>query len=208
VLLPLLACASPPAQTVDSAPSYARIQELTWTLDWDRSGLDEHDDGSWSVDTPEGELHVTGGWLTTWSVYVEDCADFIKHGPTDNGTSPGGVTEALVPLTAYTFEPMTVDLEGCAVGWVVARPDNTTADVPDEAQGASLVLDGTLNGEPVAWRSTFIMGSEVEAELPEVAEVTVVRSPAAAFSTLDLSEGEDRGLLDLLIRFTDTMDVK
>lgn len=208
MLLNLLACAPTAHQTVDSSPSQPRIQELTWTLDWDRTGVEEHPNGSWSVATPEGQLHVTGGWLTTWSVYVEDCGDSAKHGPTDNGTSPGGVTEPLVPLSAYTFAPMTVDLEGCAVGWVVARPDNTTADVPDEAQGASLVLEGTLAGAPVSWRSTFIMGFEVDADLDEVAHVTVIRSPAAALSTLDLSEGEDRGLLDLLIQLTASMDVK
>jgi hypothetical protein len=200
-LLGSLGCGSPPGAALDSATPETTpvVGRLTWALDWDTSGVDLHDDGTWVVVSAEGRvLHVQGGALVSYAVHLDPCegpgdAAAGKHIDLSNGSFPGGWVEPLVPLQAHVFDGLAPGFAACAAGYAIARADGTTRGDRDAVAEHSLVLVGTLDGEPVDLRSTLMTGREqrFEAGLPSDTALRVVRDAATLIDGLDPADQDE-----------------
>ena len=144
----------------------ALIRGATWSLTWDTERVTRPAGGGWTVDTDRGyRVHVSSGWLVTYSVSLGLC---------DSGGQGGGDAGALGRLfgvrAAYAHEDgnaSTIDLQHaedltgtlephrpwsaafaaaryCRVHWLAGRGDQRL-DSPEgiDLQGQSLVLAGT-----------------------------------------------------------------
>ena len=147
-----------------SSATGALIRGATWSLTWDTERVSRGEDGGWSVDTDRGyRVHVTSGWLITYSVSLGLC---------DAGGQGGGggaLGRLFGVRSAYAHEDgnaSTMDLQHaedltgslephrpwsaafaaaryCRVHWLAGRAD-ARIDSPEgiDLQGQSLVLAG------------------------------------------------------------------
>jgi hypothetical protein len=148
-----------------SSGTGALIRGATWSLTWDTERVTRDDDGGWSVDTDRGyRVHVTSGWLITYSVSLGLCD---AGGQGGGGSALGrffGVRSAFAheegnasTMDLQHAEDLTGSLEPhrpwsaafaaaryCKVHWLAGRADpRVDSPVGVDLQGQSLVLAGT-----------------------------------------------------------------
>ncbi|MEP7122204.1 MAG: hypothetical protein ABJE95_14890 [Byssovorax sp.] len=148
-----------------SAGSGALVRGATWSLTWDTERVSRPASGGWSVDTDRGyRVHVSSGWLVTYSVSLGLC---------DSGGQGGGGSafgRFFGVRSAYAHEDgnaSTIDVQHaedlvgslephrpwsaafaaaryCRVHWLAGRADQRV-DSPAgvDLQGQSLILAGT-----------------------------------------------------------------
>ena len=143
----------------------ALVRGATWSLTWDTERVSRPEGGGWSVDTDRGyRVHVSSGWLVTYSVSLGLCES------SGQGGGGGALGRLFGVRAAYAHEDgnaSTIDVQHaedltgslephrpwsaafaaaryCKVHWLAGRGD-PRLDSPDgvDLQGQSLALAGT-----------------------------------------------------------------
>jgi hypothetical protein len=177
----LVVCGDPVEMVHNSVLAEGQ-HEVRYTLGWDVEGAVPHADGGWLLsDDMEGTVHLTRGYLVSYSTELVVCEDADEHGtalhgvlsprahaghPSDLSVNPAMVAQPRVEdLTdPRQFEWAAAILERetwCSVHYLVARGDELTLAMPGDVdlEGVSLYLEGSWRRADGSWED-FVLQTE------------------------------------------------
>lgn len=198
------------------------VDSVTWTVDWDTTGLTALEEGGWRLERSDGaalELHE--GWLVVYALVLEPCETTTARTPPPHGYADHPSRTArpfALALHELTRTPLGAAAFGaqrfCETGVTIFRGESGDPGMPEDGRldGLSFWMTGALRTAPDAPWEPFEMASHLSAEhdLPLVgategaADVEVVFSPAHLLDDLSLDLESDRLALGAIANLTET----
>ena len=153
-----------PESTAEQTPG-----TVSYSLEWDTSGVEPHHDGGWSVITDLGyEVAFESGWLVTYSVQLVPCTTarspvrqtidralaalnpfqtaWAGHGDDNDVSTTVGIIEDLAGPTSQLRDQLPMgETEYCGLHYLVARADDEVTERPEgvDLDRLSLRADGS-----------------------------------------------------------------
>ena len=194
------------SQSTDTLTTEPILNGVEWVLDWDRTGTENHADGSWSVDTDRGyRVTVNTGWIITSAISLVPCtlgedtglfswlgvlwgrSAWAAHAPFSDGSMLElSAKEPLTPATTVVLPNLEFSkTQYCSSYWLLARGGPGTA-----AEHTSLFLDGTWSKKGQSG-TLFIDTDFTRARIADLDPISVTQRSPRAVLTRELSTAFD-----------------